>query len=86
MMLVTVDVLKNALTPDQKEQLIEKITAALVEVEGSIRIHPMTFRKPLAIRTEQPARWNRYRSPVNQTMPYCRANQSSPGASSDQRP
>jgi len=29
MLLVTVDVLKNALTPDQKELLIEKITTVV---------------------------------------------------------
>ena len=34
MLLVTVDVLKNVLTPDQKELLIEKLTAALIEIEG----------------------------------------------------
>ena len=34
MLLVTVDVLRNVLTPDQKDRLIEKLTAALVEVEG----------------------------------------------------
>ena len=32
MLLVTVDVLKNSLTPDQKERLIEKVTTALVEI------------------------------------------------------
>jgi len=31
---VTIDVIRNVLTPDQKEQLIEKITAAMIEVEG----------------------------------------------------
>jgi len=34
MLLVTIDTLKNVLTPDQKELLIEKITAALVEVRS----------------------------------------------------
>ena len=34
MLVVTVDVLKNVLTPYQKEALIEKLTAALIEVEG----------------------------------------------------
>ncbi len=34
MLLVTVDALKNALTPDQKAVLIEKVTNALAEVEG----------------------------------------------------
>ena len=42
MLLVTVDVLRNALTPDQKELLIEKITTALVEVEGE-NIRPVTW-------------------------------------------
>lgn len=34
MLLVTVDALRNALTPDQKERLIEKITTALVEMRS----------------------------------------------------
>ncbi|MAY35160.1 MAG: 4-oxalocrotonate tautomerase [Spongiibacteraceae bacterium] len=34
MPLVTIDVIKNVFTPDQKEQLIEKVTNAMVEVEG----------------------------------------------------
>jgi 4-oxalocrotonate tautomerase len=32
--MVTIDVIKNVFTPKQKEQLIEKVTAAMVEVEG----------------------------------------------------
>ena len=32
MLLVTVDALKNSLTPDQKKLLVEKITTALVEI------------------------------------------------------
>ena len=31
---MTIDVIRNVLTPDQKDQLIEKITAAMIEVEG----------------------------------------------------
>ena len=31
---VTVDALKNALTPDQKSLLIERITSALAEIDG----------------------------------------------------
>ncbi|MDH3275561.1 MAG: 4-oxalocrotonate tautomerase family protein [Gammaproteobacteria bacterium] len=34
MPLVTIDVIKNVFTPQQKEQLIEKVTAAMIEVEG----------------------------------------------------
>jgi 4-oxalocrotonate tautomerase len=34
MPLVTIDVIKNVFTPDQKEQLIEKVTNAMLEVEG----------------------------------------------------
>ena len=42
MLLVTVDALKNALTPDQKELLIDKITTAVIEVEGE-NIRPVTW-------------------------------------------
>ena len=42
MLLVTVDALKNALTPDQKTVLIEKITNALAEVEGE-KIRPLIW-------------------------------------------
>ncbi len=41
MLLVTVDVLKNVLTPDQKSQLIEKLTSALVEIAGE-NTRPLT--------------------------------------------
>jgi len=34
MPLVTVDVIKNVFTPQQKQQLIAKVTEAMVEVEG----------------------------------------------------
>ena len=34
MPLVTIDVIKNVFTPQQKAQLIEKVTAAMIEVEG----------------------------------------------------
>lgn len=42
MLLVTVDAIKNALTPDQKELLIEKITSAIAEVQGE-NIRPATW-------------------------------------------
>ena len=42
MLLVTVDVIKNALTPDQKDVLIEKITNALVEAGGE-NIRPVCW-------------------------------------------
>ncbi len=42
MLLVTVDAVKNALTPDQKELLIERITSAIAEVEGE-NIRPVTW-------------------------------------------
>ena len=42
MLLVTVDALKNSLTPDQKDRLVEKITAALVEI-GSESTRPATW-------------------------------------------
>jgi 4-oxalocrotonate tautomerase len=34
MPLVTIDVIKNVFTPDQKQALIEKVTEAMIEVEG----------------------------------------------------
>ena len=42
MPLVTIDVIKNVFTPEQKEQLIEKVTAAMVEVEGEA-MKPVTW-------------------------------------------
>lgn len=42
MPLVTIDVIKNVFTPKQKEQLIEKVTAAMVEVEGE-NMRPVTW-------------------------------------------
>jgi len=42
MLLVTVDVLRNVLTPDQKGLLIEKITTALAEVQGE-NIRPVAW-------------------------------------------
>jgi 4-oxalocrotonate tautomerase len=42
MPLVTIDVIKNVFTPDQKEQLIEKVTAAMIEVEGE-NMRPVTW-------------------------------------------
>ena len=41
MPLVTIDVIKNVFTPQQKEQLIEKVTNAMVEVEGE-KMRPVT--------------------------------------------
>ena len=34
MPLVTIDIIKNVFTPDQKQALIEKVTEAMVAVEG----------------------------------------------------
>lgn len=42
MPLVTIDVIKNVFTPDQKEKLIEKVTEAMVEVEGE-NMRPVTW-------------------------------------------
>lgn len=42
MPLVTIDVIKNVFTPQQKEQLIEKVTAAMIEVEGE-SMRPVTW-------------------------------------------
>jgi len=42
MPLVTIDVIKNVFTPDQKEELIEKVTEAMVAVEGE-NMRPVTW-------------------------------------------
>lgn len=42
MPLVTIDVIKNVFTPSQKEELIEKVTNAMVEVEGE-NLRPVTW-------------------------------------------
>lgn len=42
MPLVTIDVIKNVFTPAQKEQLIEKVTAAMIDVEGE-NMRPVTW-------------------------------------------
>ena len=42
MPLVTIDVIKNVFTPQQKEELIEKVTNAMVEVEGE-NMRPVTW-------------------------------------------
>ena len=34
MPLVTIDVIKDVFSPEQKQQMIEKVTAAMVEIEG----------------------------------------------------
>ena len=42
MPLVTIDVIKNVFTPDQKRALIEKVTEAMVAVEGE-NMRPVTW-------------------------------------------
>ena len=42
MPLVTIDVIKNVFTPDQKEALIDKVTEAMIEVEGEA-MRPVTW-------------------------------------------
>lgn len=42
MPLVTIDVIKDVFTPKQKEQLIAKVTEAMVEVEGE-NMRPVTW-------------------------------------------
>ena len=42
MPLVTIDVIKDAFTPRQKQDLIAKVTAAMVEVEGE-NLRPVTW-------------------------------------------
>ncbi len=42
MPLVTIDVIKDVFTPKQKEQLIAKVTEAMIEVEGE-NMRPVTW-------------------------------------------
>ena len=42
MPLVTIDVIKNVFTPQQKEQLIARVTEAMIEVEGEA-MRPVTW-------------------------------------------
>lgn len=42
MPLVTIDVIKNVFTPDQKSELIAKVTEAMVAVEGE-GMRPVTW-------------------------------------------
>jgi 4-oxalocrotonate tautomerase len=42
MPLVTIDVIKDVFTPKQKQDLITKVTAAMIEVEGE-SMRPVTW-------------------------------------------
>ena len=42
MPLVTIDVIKDVFTPAQKQALIEKVTQAMIEVEGE-NMRPVTW-------------------------------------------
>jgi 4-oxalocrotonate tautomerase len=42
MPLVTIDVIKDVFTPKQKQELIAKVTAAMIEVEGE-SMRPVTW-------------------------------------------
>lgn len=42
MPLVTIDVIKNVFTPEQKEALIEQVTEAMVSIEGEA-MRPVTW-------------------------------------------
>lgn len=42
MPLVTIDVIKDVFTPDQKQQLIDRVTDAMITVEGE-SMRPVTW-------------------------------------------
>jgi 4-oxalocrotonate tautomerase len=44
MPLVTIDIIKDVFTPDQKKDLIEKVTEAMIAVEGEA-LRPVTWVK-----------------------------------------
>ena len=49
MPLVTIDVIENVFTPDQKEALIDKVTEAMIEVEGEA-MRPVTWVRIMAVK------------------------------------
>ena len=49
MPLVTIDVIKNVFTPDQKEALIDKVTEAMIEVEGEA-MRPVTWVRIMEVK------------------------------------
>lgn len=48
MPLVTIDVIKNVFTAEQKHQLIEKVTEAMVSVEGEA-MRPVTWVRVMEV-------------------------------------
>ena len=42
MPLVTIDLIKDVFTPQQKQQLVAKVTAAMIELEGE-NMRPVTW-------------------------------------------
>ncbi len=50
MPLVTIDVIKDVFTPKQKQELIAKVTAAMIEVEGEA-MRPVTWVRVREYRT-----------------------------------
>jgi 4-oxalocrotonate tautomerase len=42
MPLVTIELIKDVFSPEQKAQLIDKVTAAMIEVEGE-KMRPVTW-------------------------------------------
>lgn len=42
MPLVTIDVIKDVFSPEKKQELIEKVTEAMIEVEGE-QMRPVTW-------------------------------------------
>ena len=49
MPLVTIDVIENVFTPDQKEALIDKVTEAMIEVEGEA-MRPVTWVRIMEVK------------------------------------
>ncbi|MEO1100881.1 MAG: tautomerase family protein [Pseudomonadota bacterium] len=48
MPLVTVDLIKDVFTPEQKKAIIEKVTEAMIEVEGEA-MRPVTWVRILEV-------------------------------------
>ena len=52
MPMVTIDVIKNVFTPQQKLQLIERVTEAMISVEGEA-LRPVTWVRIMEVEESQ---------------------------------
>ena len=61
MPLVTIDIIKNVFTPEQKLHLIDKVTEAMIAVEGEA-LRPVTWVKIIEV---EEGNWGIGGKPIN---------------------